>query len=617
MIFKGIKIKMTAAIIGAVLSSATLLTVVTIFLVSYTVKLSLKTRAKETSKILTQALEGRQRQQVIRTEIVAQDNDFQTAYAFKEAELERLQKDLSERLAKLSGCAALITDLDRKMVTTAENKCPTKGSALLEAVALAKARKSSASQATIERIENQLFFVSSVPIKRYDVQTLGFVTISVAFDRSMLSQLKEAAGADVVLVSEGTIQDSTTTLTQGLEHLKALAGQFVKDDLLTIDGLVSSTSGSLISWALPLRAEDKLEGVLVFALSSKDASELQRQLLGSSLGLTLLTTLLAVMLGLLIARRIADPIVEIEHSFREIAASGDLSRRIDKPYTDEVGQMASSFNQMQGQIEQLHARVVNAERRMHGELMMASAVQEMLFPQTVIDGVRCQFASHSQTSSETGGDWYTIFNSPEHQVTTVIVSDVTGHGAASALVTAIIHGFFKATQEEISALPAGQWQAGVDHILKRLNATVIESTRRSLASSLLLLTFDHRTLKGRYANAGHLAPILLHRQDGKATVSIITTQPSALIGDVPNPTFSWGEFQFSPEQLFLLYTDGLIECTNTNQEMYGFKRLRRMMLGLVQQDARTVRDAVLKDAMDFFGDQPRNDDITLVVGRVR
>src|SRR6185295_11030522 len=103
------------------------------------------------------------------------------------------------------------------------------------------------------------------------------------------------------------------------------------------------------------------------------------------------------------------------------------------------------------------------------ELRKASVVQEMLFPITVVEGARCQFASHTQTSSETGGDWYTIIHAPDRQVTTVIVSDVTGHGAAAALVTAILHGYFKATQDEISRLPASHWREGIESVLKRLN----------------------------------------------------------------------------------------------------------------------------------------------------
>lgn len=616
--FKGIKVKLTAAITGAVLATALLLTVVTVLLVSYTVKLSLDTRAVETSKIISEGLLSREHLLSIRTEMIAQDEGFQTAYSFRTSELERLDKELSERVIKAGGELGLVADLQGNVVTTVAHHTKVDAKLLQGSVALKKVRVSNTPTTTIEGFGEALFFVAAVPIKQYDVQTLGYVVVAAPLSAAVLGDLKLAAGADLLLVQDGLVRAGTFTLESGKDSLKDTIQRLSKGDhFVPVKGL-SASEGALLSWAIPLDADGKLQGALVFALSAKENATLQKQLVGSSLGFTLLVTLLSAGLALFIARRIADPIVEIEYSFREIAASGDLSRRIDKPYADEVGQMAASFNLMQHQIEGLHGRVVAAEHRMRDELKTASAVQEMLFPSTSIDGSRCQFASHSQASSETGGDWYTIIHSPELHVTTIIVSDVTGHGAAAALVTAIFHGFFKATQAEISRLTPENWQPGIDDILKRLNTMLIESTRRSLVSSLFLFTFDHRTMRARYANAGHPSPLYVAiNPQGKSQVGTLATAPSSLIGDVDAPEFSWGEHQFAPEQLFVLYTDGLIECTDTAGEMYGFKRLRGVLQQLAHQDARTVRDTVMREALAFFGDMTHADDITVIVGRTR
>src|SRR5690348_13139096 len=95
-LFKGIKLKMTAAIIFAALITAASLTTITYVLTSYALAQGSKTRANETAKILSEALFGRTRQLAIRTEIFAQDNDFQTSYDFRESELARLEKNVSD-----------------------------------------------------------------------------------------------------------------------------------------------------------------------------------------------------------------------------------------------------------------------------------------------------------------------------------------------------------------------------------------------------------------------------------------------------------------------------------------------------------------------------------------
>ncbi len=618
-LFKGIKLKMTAATVAAVLATALSLTTITYALVSYSLGISLRSRVTEISKIIAEALSGRQRQLGIRAELIVQDNDFQTSFSFRTDEAERLRKDVEDRITKIGASLAYVDDSTGKEAAAVAHNAKVSGSVLKTSAALKATRESNSSATDVESFGDAVYVVAAAPIKQYDVQTIGYFVMAQKVDEGLLRQLRDAGGAEILLVKDGKVQVATTELQKGQEALARIDPKRV-EPVVAVDGL-RSAQGLLLSWAMPIKAGNVTQAELVFALSAHEATALKRQVLGVSLGLAILTMGLFGALGLVLARRISDPIVEIEQSFREIAASGNLAQRITKPYDDEVGLMATSFNQMQSQIEVLHNRVVTAEQRMRDELQMASAVQEMLFPTVAIDGARCQIASHSQTSTETGGDWFTVIHAPEYHTTTSIICDVTGHGAPAALVTAIVHGFFKAIQEDLGKLTTENWKAGVESALGRLNKTIIESTHRSLLSSLFLLTFDHRTLKARYVNAGHPAPVLIQPTGGSGSdankISTLSMGPSQLIGDADASQFVWGELQLKPGEIFILYTDGLIECTNPSGEMYGFKRVRRLLQQVGHQDARTVRDLLLKDAMTFFGDAPRADDITIMVGKVR
>jgi len=108
--FEGIKLKITASIVAAVLGTTLALTASTSFLVWFTLRLSLQSRAEETSKILTEALLGRSRQLAIRAELLAKDADFQTAYSFREVEPERLREVLRDSLVKNGASLGTIQD---------------------------------------------------------------------------------------------------------------------------------------------------------------------------------------------------------------------------------------------------------------------------------------------------------------------------------------------------------------------------------------------------------------------------------------------------------------------------------------------------------------------------
>jgi sigma-B regulation protein RsbU (phosphoserine phosphatase) len=206
-------------------------------------------------------------------------------------------------------------------------------------------------------------------------------------------------------------------------------------------------------------------------------------------------------------------------------------------------------------------------------------------------------------------------HAPALGVTTAVLADVTGHGVAAALVTAVLHGFFSATEQEIARLAPGEWSTGMNTVLRRLNGTVMRSTRKSLACSLFLMTLEHETLKLRYVSAGHTPPLLVREVNKVKQVLAEEVAPSSLIGDEDEPEFAFGEQQLRRGDLILLYTDGLVECTNGTNEKYGFGRLRTALLRIAAFDARLACETLMHDARSFYGDRPPADDISMILGR--
>jgi serine phosphatase RsbU (regulator of sigma subunit) len=256
-------------------------------------------------------------------------------------------------------------------------------------------------------------------------------------------------------------------------------------------------------------------------------------------------------------------------------------------------------------------------QRMRAELEMASAIQSMLISGERFRGTSCEWAGRVTACTETGGDWFGVLDHPGSTVTTSIVADVSGHGAPAALVTGLLHGFFSATRRQLTEPDPTVWKVQVEDALKALNQTILSSTHRKLVQSMLLWSFDHKTRKARFVNAGHPHPIILRGQaNGPPHVETLLSPPSSLLGDVEDPKFSWGEAQFSPTDCFVVYTDGLVECTNVTSKPYGAKRVHQVLQRSAKLSAEQLRDILLEDASLFYGSTPRSDDVTVLVGRV-
>jgi sigma-B regulation protein RsbU (phosphoserine phosphatase) len=114
-----------------------------------------------------------------------------------------------------------------------------------------------------------------------------------------------------------------------------------------------------------------------------------------------------------------------------------------------------------------------------------------------------------------------------------------------------------------------------------------------------------------YCNAGHNPPFLLSAQDGDAVQVLRRTGiPLGVFGDT-----SWEQrvVQFAPGDMLILYTDGLTEVENTQEEFFGEERLLEVAQANLGRSARDVQDALMAEVHEFVGDAPQLDDITLMV----
>jgi phosphoserine phosphatase RsbU/P len=252
--------------------------------------------------------------------------------------------------------------------------------------------------------------------------------------------------------------------------------------------------------------------------------------------------------------------------------------------------------------------------QMENDLKMAREIQLAMLPQQYPAFPRpgaagpsaFQFTHRYLPTGSVGGDFFTISALSETQ-SAVFLCDVAGHGVQSALVTAMI----RALVEELKPLAS---QPG-DFLTKLNNDlySILKHGGSPLLTTAFYLVADWQTGAMRYANAGHPKPLHLRRSAGQVVrLANASGKGQPALGLIENTAYQTSELILSPGDLVFLYTDGLIEVTDRNNELYD----QDLLLGFLKQRLRlgtsALFDDVLEEIQRFSGDTAFPDDVCVV-----
>ena len=318
----------------------------------------------------------------------------------------------------------------------------------------------------------------------------------------------------------------------------------------------------------------------------------------------LIGTVLAIFQGLSISR----PIKQLAWKADQIAR-GDLDARVDVRTRDEIGVLGENFNFMADQIVLLLQQTAE-KARIEQELEVAKAIQETLVPPSdPVDKGTFKFAGYYQPAAQTGGDWWS-WHDLSHGKVLVVIGDVTGHGVPSAMITAAAKSAC-----DVSRVVYGD-DVAVTKLLEIMNLAIYESAKRNFVMTCFASVIDTRRRTITYANAGHNFPYLFRPgADRKGEFGSLMIRGNRL-GDLRESTYESKTTELVPGDILVWYTDGIVECESEAGEEYGEKRFRSSVRRAAALDAGEMRDAIVSDAMSFFGEAQRKDDISMVIGRI-
>jgi serine phosphatase RsbU (regulator of sigma subunit) len=300
--------------------------------------------------------------------------------------------------------------------------------------------------------------------------------------------------------------------------------------------------------------------------------------------------------------------VTLLRDLSQAVAEGDLDARAESSASDELGELASSFNDMVGQLRTAQS-ALSEQARMGRELEIAAAIQRAMLPPTP-GHAEFEFAGRMQPADEVGGDFYDVLTGSDRESLWITMGDVSGHGVGAGLVMLMAQAAFASHfLDNPGAQPSG--------VLRAVNTLLCENIRTRLrddkyVTAQLLM----RTAPGRFECVGaHEWPIVFRAATGKCET---IEAPGPWLGISPElpevPTYA---IELSPGDVLCLYSDGIAEARGKGQALFDVERMKETIATSLA--GRANLDAALEDlfgAAERFSGRHDDDWTVLLVRRV-
>jgi phosphoserine phosphatase RsbU/P len=267
--------------------------------------------------------------------------------------------------------------------------------------------------------------------------------------------------------------------------------------------------------------------------------------------------------------------------------------------SEEVSVVRSNLAMLADQIIALLAEA-SSQGGMAKELELARAAQQLLLPDESVRLSGARFASLFEPATECGGDFWAAYALPEGK-SLVLLGDVTGHGAAAAILTGVVRGVCDTSARIIANLSPSV-------LLEELNRVLFGVAKSQMMMTCACALYDPRTRQISISNAGHPSGLLVRGPN----VSQVSGAGNPL-GATPFATFETTEIILLPNDTLVWFSDGILEMESPEGEAYGERRFRAVCQKYANRPPAEMVQAVRESLATFRAHMPVGDDLTLLV----
>jgi sigma-B regulation protein RsbU (phosphoserine phosphatase) len=248
---------------------------------------------------------------------------------------------------------------------------------------------------------------------------------------------------------------------------------------------------------------------------------------------------------------------------------------------------------------QLHREIVE-KRKMEQELVLAREIQQNFYPNIPDSYGGVEICASSEMCEAVGGDYLGYFPLEDGRFL-VMLGDVAGKGIGAALVMSSLHATCRALVRHVHA---------IEDVTSILNETFVETTGAGVFVTMLIMLVDPVGHRVHYIRAGHNPPVIVTRE-GDATLFDGGGGPP--VGLFSTLKFKREISRVEPGSVLVIYTDGVSEAENAQDEQFGIDRMVEVVAGSRRSPASGIHADIRSALEEFVGEEPTHDDSTLIV----
>lgn len=274
----------------------------------------------------------------------------------------------------------------------------------------------------------------------------------------------------------------------------------------------------------------------------------------------------------------------------------------------EIGEMAHSIYRMIEDIDIFTQRIKEntAEKeRIKAELDIASKIQLGILPHNFDDFAdRTEVFAYMNAAKKVGGDFYDFFKIDDEN-TAFVIGDVSGKGIPAAV-------FMTMTKSVIQMYSArGKSPA---EALTLTNKFLCSNNSAEMFVTAFVAVINTKTGSMKYSNAGHNPPVLY--KNGRE-FSLMKILPGFVLGGIDEMIYKENEIQLESGDMLFLYTDGITEAENENDELFGEKRLIQSLNDCKENSSEEILKHIKNAVGEFAGKREQYDDMTMLLFKVK
>lgn len=376
----------------------------------------------------------------------------------------------------------------------------------------------------------------------------------------------------------------------------------VVDDEVDLQALISAKFRKLI-----------LQGEFIFCFALNGAEALKQLENDSEINIILTDIRMPVMDGLTLMSNLSE--LKKNYKVIVISAYGDMSNIreamnrgasdfVTKPIdfddlTITLRKIIAEYNKLLVALEgEKHYEEVRLE------LAIAKNIQERMLPRNFhpFKNQTLEMDARMIPAQLVGGDFFDFFPLGDHKIG-LVVADVSGKGLPACLYMAITHSLFRAFSRQGLSCP---------EVLTQLNNYLGTDNDSCVFVTAFYAVLDISNGSLVYCNAGHNAPYILQKS---GLIKKLVSNPGHVLGLSETfsqlPEFKESSLVLEDKDCLFLYTDGVTEAWNTNQELFSEKRLEKFLENAQEQSITQLIDCISNEVSSFAEGNTQSDDITI------